>query len=428
MSKKTSKIFLILFIAIITTSFAGCLNLFPSNSSEEKIPFENERNDHQGVFKTIDGGKKWEHKIKMSIKEEKDGENEESEQENQINEDKNDFIETEETILDKSKISSMKMDPQNNQVLYLGTVNNGLYKSENGSDSWVKINDENKILDDQSTIFSIAIENGNSNIVYVATLNRNRGELLKSENGGKTWVLSYVSSEPGKQINYVQIDPLHNNTVYIGTEQGGLIKSDNRGSTWYTLSWFSLGVKDFVIDFQDNRGIIVKTTNKIYKSVVENNLETFQSLGGKEKEIFEHAEGNKWMILNKLMNISLSMKINHSQISSMTIDNKNPLVIYITYKNLILVTRDGGYVWQKMNTITPALTVVGTAPQVKQIGMINDIIYYGAGNALYKSKNKGISWSSYDIPIKGDVRYTVNDYLDSNIIYLGAFYDKPVKK
>ncbi|MCK4891238.1 MAG: hypothetical protein KAS78_01085, partial [Candidatus Pacebacteria bacterium] len=381
MSKKTSKIFLILFIAIITTSFAGCLNLFPSNSSEEKIPFENERNDHQGVFKTIDGGKTWEHKIKMSIKEEKDGENEESEQENQINEDKNDFIETEETILDKSKISSMKMDPQNNQVLYLGTVNNGLYKSENGSDSWVKINDENKILDDQSTIFSIAIENGNSNIVYVATLNRNRGELLKSENGGKTWVLSYVSSEPGKQINYVQIDPLHNNTVYIGTEQGGLIKSDNRGSTWYTLSWFSLGVKDFVIDFQDNRGIIVKTTNKIYKSVVENNLETFQSLGGKEKEIFEHAEGNKWMILNKLMNISLSMKINHSQISSMTIDNKNPLVIYITYKNLILVTRDGGYVWQKMNTITPALTVVGTAPQVKQIGMINDIIYYGAGNA-----------------------------------------------
>ncbi|MCK4799690.1 hypothetical protein KAS31_01815, partial [Candidatus Parcubacteria bacterium] len=70
----------------------------------------------------------------------------------------------------------------------------------------------------------------------------------------------------------------------------------------------------------------------------------------------------------------------------------------------------------------------GTAPQVKQIGMMDSIIYYGAGNALYKSHDKGVSWSSYDIPIKGDVRYTVNDHSNSDIIYLGAFYDLPPKK
>jgi photosystem II stability/assembly factor-like uncharacterized protein len=92
------------------------------------------------------------------------------------------------------------------------------------------------------------------------------------------------------------------------------------------------------------------------------------------------------------------------------------------------VTKDGGNTWQKMDTITPSLTPIGTAPNIKQIGLINDIIYYGAGNALYKSDNKGLTWSSFDIPIKGDVRYTISDYTDKNIIYVGAFYTAPKKK
>ncbi|MEA2097965.1 MAG: YCF48-related protein, partial [Patescibacteria group bacterium] len=277
----------------------------------------------------------------------------------------------------------------------------------NGADSWSKIDDENKILDDLSTIFAIAIEKENPNIVYVATLNRDRGELLRSEDGGKTWVSSYISTESGKPINHVQIDPIHSNIVYIGTEQGGLIRSDNRGNTWYTLEWFYTGVKDFVVDFQNNNSIIVRTFSYIKKTI---------------------DGGETWEDLNGKMMRSLTLKIGISLISSMTIDNQNPLVVYITYQNLILVTKDGGDTWEKMNTITPALTVLGTAPQVKQIGMIDNIIYYGAGNALYRSQDKGVSWSSHDIPIKGDVRYTVSDHSDSDIIYLGAFYDKPPKK
>lgn len=60
--------------------------------------------------------------------------------------------------------------------------------------------------------------------------------------------------------------------------------------------------------------------------------------------------------------------------------------------------------------------------------MFDETIYYGAGNALYKSENKGASWSSVDIPIKGDAQYTVSDYSDPNIIYVGTFYNPPSKK
>ena len=253
---------------------------------------------------------------------------------------------------------------------------------------------------------------------------------MKSEDGGKSWASSYIISEVGKQVNCVEIDAIDKNIVYIGTEQGGFIKSKNKGDSWFTLSWFEFGIKDFVVDFQNNKGMIVRTTNEIYKYVVDDNYDIFESLEGKERDIFIYSEKSKWMKLSKLMRASLGFKIAdpQTQISSMTIDNQNPLVVYITYSNLILVTHDGGYTWEKMNTITPALTALGTIPQVKQIGMIDNIIYYGAGNVLYKSADKGITWSNYDIPIKGDVRYTVSDHQDSQVIYVGAFYDPPVNE
>jgi len=333
-------------------------------------------NDHQGVFKSVDGGKTWEHKVKI------EGEG----------------------MIDSVKISSMIMDPNDKNILYLGTVSNGLYKSENGADSWKKVTDENNILSGTATIYSIAVEKGNSNIIYLATLNNGKGELLKSENGGKSWIESHIIAEAGKAVNVVKVDPIFSNVVYIGTGQNGFIKSEDRGKTWVALYWFDVEVKDILIDFRNNKGIIVRTANDILKSV---------------------NGGVKWESLAENVVNSSEVAVNFAAISSITMDSHNPLVIYINYLNLILKTEDGGKIWKKLNTITPSKTAVGTIPQIKQIGIINNIVYYGAGNVLYKSDNRGVSWSSYNIPIKGDVRYTVSDYTNQDVIYVGAFYDPP---
>ena len=371
MNEKTSKILTIALLAFVTISFSGCLNLTKKEEKEKAIV-----NDHQGVFKSVDGGKTWEHKVKI------EGEG----------------------MIDSVKISSMIMDPNDKNVLYLGTVKNGLYKSENGADSWKKVTDENNILSGTATIYSIAVEKGNSNIIYLATLNNGKGELLKSENGGKSWIESHIIAKAGKAVNVVKVDPIFSNVVYIGTKQNGFIKSEDRGKTWVALYWFDVKVKDILIDFRNNKGIIVRTANDILKSV---------------------NGGTEWKSLRKKITSSSKVKINIAKVSSITMDSHNPLVIYINYLNLILKTEDGGETWKKLNTITPSKTAVGTIPQIKQIGIINNIVYYGAGNVLYKSDNRGVSWSSYNIPIKGDVRYTVSDYTNQNVIYVGAFYDPP---
>ncbi|MDD3190334.1 MAG: hypothetical protein PHI66_01425 [Candidatus Pacebacteria bacterium] len=380
--RKTTLSVLIGFIAV---SFSGCLGIpLPGQgTSDKKEQTAPERNDSQGVFKSVDGGATWEHKV---------------------------TIENSESFLDQVVISSMAMDPQNNQVLFLGTAGGGLYKTENGADSWFKVTDENGKMRDASSIYDIAIEEGNSDIIYLATLNDNRGVLLKSDDGGKSWSEQYISTELGKAVNRVQIDPIRKNIVYIGTEQGGFIKSEDRGYSWIEVKWFPNAVRNFVIDFNNTNGIILLTADKIFKTTD----------GGANEE-------TSWEELNKTIITSLNFKIGFDAVNSITIDNDNPLIVYMTYKNLVLVTRDGGYAWGKLDTITPSLTPLNAAPQIKQIGMIDSSIYYGAGNALYKSANKGYSWSSFDIPILGDVRYTVSDHTDPNIIYVGSYYVKPKK-
>lgn len=372
MNKKINKIFSLILIAIITTSFTGCLNL-SDKPKEESVAAVN---NNQGVFKSVDRGMTWEHKVDI----ERGG------------------------LLDKTKITSMAMDPQNNKILYLGTRNDGLYRSENSADSWKKVVDENEILSEAAAIYDIAIEDGNTNIIYIATLNNGRGELLKSEDGGKKWERSHIIDKPKESVNTVKIDSIAMNVIYLGTSQGGLLKSQNKGKTWVTLHWFKSGVENVLIDFHNNIGMVVRTKDEVAKST---------------------DGGSEWEILNKGIVKTSDVKVDFKKVSTMVMDDVNPLIVYMTYLNLILITRDGGLTWEKLNTLTPSRTAIGTIPQVKQVGLNGNILYYGAGNIIYRSEDKGVSWSSSIIPIIGDVRYTVSDYTNSDVIYIGSFYDPP---
>lgn len=377
MLSKTKKVFLVSLLSFVAVSFSGCLGIGGSGTGAP------ERNDSQGVFKSTDGGRTWEHKVTI------EGE--------------------EKLMLDQISTGSIAIDPENTQVLYLGTLGDGMYKTENGANSWYKVVDQNNKLRGSSYIYDIEVEKGNPSIVYAATLNDNRGVLAKTEDGGKSWSESYISTEPAKPINRIQIDSTQKNVVYIGTEQGGFLKSTDRGQSWDKLKWFKEGVKDFVVDYNNPKGIIVLTHKGLYKTTD----------GGADEE-------KSWQDLTKTLNTFLKIRqASIDKITSITIDNQNPLVVYMTYNNLIFVTRDGGTTWETLDTITPTVSTTSKKiPEIKRIGLMNGTIYYGAGNALYRSDNKGKTWSSFDIPIQGDVKYTVNDPKDLNVIYVGALYER----
>lgn len=152
-------------------------------------------------------------------------------------------------------IGCLKMDPNNNHVIWAGTgennhqralgYGNGVYKSEDGGDSWTNMG-----LKESRQIGMIAIDPRNSDVVYVAAEGSAWGPggergLYKSIDGGANWELVLEISE-NTGINNVVIDPVDPDMIYATAEQrrrsgfgkigggpeSGLHISKDAGKTW----------------------------------------------------------------------------------------------------------------------------------------------------------------------------------------------------
>jgi photosystem II stability/assembly factor-like uncharacterized protein len=156
-------------------------------------------------------------------------------------------------------IGSVKIDPLNPNIVWVGTGENnnqrsvaygdGVYKSIDGGKSW-----NNMGLKNSQHTGMIAIDPRNSDVVYVAaygplwSAGGDRG-IYKTTDGGKTWKqILNVSEYTG--FNEIHIDPRNSNWLYAcahqrhrqvygyisGGPESNLYRSLDGGTTWDTLS------------------------------------------------------------------------------------------------------------------------------------------------------------------------------------------------
>lgn len=152
-------------------------------------------------------------------------------------------------------IGCVTIDPNNTNVVWVGTGENnnqrsvaygdGVYKSEDGGKSW-----KNMGLKNSEHTGMIVVDPTNSDVVYVAaygplwSAGGDRG-IYKTTDGGKTWnnILS-VSENTG--FNEIHMDPRNNRVLYAtahqrrrqgftyisGGPESGVYKSTDAGATW----------------------------------------------------------------------------------------------------------------------------------------------------------------------------------------------------
>jgi len=155
-------------------------------------------------------------------------------------------------------IGCVTLDPQNENVVWVGTGENnnqrsvaygdGVYKSEDGGQSW-----QNMGLKNSEHIGMIQVHPHNSDIIYVAAYGPlwssggDRG-IYKSTNGGKDWqqILS-VSEHTG--FNEIHLDPRNPEVLYAtahqrrrhvwtyvsGGPESAIYKSTDGGAQWQKL-------------------------------------------------------------------------------------------------------------------------------------------------------------------------------------------------
>ncbi|MFH1312646.1 MAG: T9SS type A sorting domain-containing protein [Candidatus Eisenbacteria bacterium] len=133
------------------------------------------------------------------------------------------------------RIISIDFHPTNPDIVYVGAASGGLWKSDDGGDTWRTTTDELPTL----AVGAICVLPWDPDVVLIGT-----GEgtgaypglfgvgILKSVDGGETWSttgLSYPVSA-GSGTNVIEANP-YTGTILAGTREG-LFRSTDDGETW----------------------------------------------------------------------------------------------------------------------------------------------------------------------------------------------------
>ncbi len=177
-------------------------------------------------------------------------------------------------------VSKMAVDPNNFNIFYAtsqGAVTGiekssegaGVFKSTDKGATWKQINNGLNTLETNV----IVIDPNNSNTLYLGT---DDDGLYKSTNGGESWQKMYFPNVPNTfGVGDIVVDPKNSNNVYVGTldyfrlavdpgrgiiGEYGIFKTTNAGETWeeFNDGLIYPGIYSLVID-KDNRTLLAGT-------------------------------------------------------------------------------------------------------------------------------------------------------------------------
>ncbi len=312
-----------------------------------------------GVFKTFDRGETWQHKIVLAVP-------------------------GGVSSIRDANIKIMRIDPQDNNAIYLGTENRGLFYSYNGGEYWQQPTQLNS-----GKINDIAIDPRNKCIIYAAYGNK----VVKSTDCNRSWFDAYIDPRP-KIVTSIAIDNLNPSNIYISTDFGEIIKSVDGANTWTTVNRFSKSATQVIIN--------TNSTNILYAVVLDQGIFRSDDGGISWNSVSESIKKNKGIFTN----------------ARLAFDNSVSDGVYSISKYGIIRSDDGGKNWEILNLITPPLStdIYSFAINPKNAKQI----YYGTASTLYRSNDRGVNWNVKKLPSNSAATYILIDTVNPSILYLGA--------
>ena len=137
--------------------------------------------------------------------------------------------------------------PSNPKRMYLtaeGQKEPGIYRSDDGGESWQHVNDDHRVGGRGPGAMGIAVSPDNADLIYVANTTT-----WKSTDGGKTFA-GFKGAPGGDDYQRIWINPNNAQTIALSSDQGAVI-SVNGGQTW--SSWYNQPSAQFYHVTTDNR-------------------------------------------------------------------------------------------------------------------------------------------------------------------------------
>ncbi|RLD65601.1 MAG: glycosyl hydrolase, partial [Bacteroidetes bacterium] len=134
------------------------------------------------------------------------------------------------------RVNVVEVDPNNSNIIYVGTSSGGIWKSVNGGTSWNTTTDDLAVLG----VSAIAVNPSNSSEILIGTGDRDSWAsqsigILRSIDGGTTWNASGMYFGQGYyNINKILYNPQNNNTVFAASSYG-VHRSTDGGNNWTSV-------------------------------------------------------------------------------------------------------------------------------------------------------------------------------------------------
>lgn len=251
------------------------------------------------------------------------------------------------------RIADLAVNPGNPSEYYAAVASGNVWKTENNGTTW------KPVFDNYGAYATgvVKIDPNNYNVVWIGTGENNHQRALgygdgvyKSTDGGKSF--KNMGLKDSRQIGGIVIDPRNSDIVFVACEgsawgpggERGLYKTADGGKTWEKVLNISdeTGINNVVID--------PSAPDIMYATSEQRRRHVFSKIGGgPESAVYKSADGGKsW---NKIMKGLPSGDIGGMGIDVSPVD---PNVVYLIVEAAgnsggFFRSTDKGESWEKMN-------------------------------------------------------------------------------
>jgi uncharacterized protein (TIGR03437 family) len=323
------------------------------------------------------------------------------------------------TNITAGRVNAIAIDPRDNNTVYIGAAEGGVWKTADGGANWTPL------TDDQPSIANgaIALDPANPDIVYVGTGEENfSGDsyygagILKSTDGGQTWT-NIVGPFLRAVIGSMAIHP-SNGQVLLCTTSTGIWRSEDGAANWTRVL---SGVGTFVL-FDPTNGDIAyaalgntggSTLNGVYKST-DGGITWSPSNGSGANAIPSQGTGR------------ISMAIANSSTNTLFASIENTATGSSGRLLGIWKTTDGGQTWNQLPIPASLVTLWGGQVWYNNaiaVSPTDPSVVWAGGTPLFRSLDGGSTWAQVSQVGPNGVQIHVDQHLfvftnDGSKLYL----------
>ena len=320
----------------------------------------------------------------------------------------------------QGRVNFVYEDPNTATTLYIGTPAGGIWKSIDSGVNWSPLSDELP----QIGVSGIAVDHTNSNVIYIATGDKDAGDtysigVLKSTDGGVTWNTTGLSfANTSTRAGDIMMHPT-NNQILLCATSAGLYKTSNGGTTWSVVQTGSFAQGSIRFKPNDPTTVYAVNYNRFYRST--NTGDSFSTVitglpvnSGRLILDVTPANANYVYILsattgNAFQGIyrSTNSGTNWAKTSGTTdvfestqswydlafaVSDINADEIYTGCLNVWKST-NGGVAFTKMNNWSSPTAPSYTHADIHYLGFYNGKLFCGSDGGVYRSTNGGTNFT-----------------------------------